>query len=361
MIGREIIEVDAMPRGPDDDFRFTEFGGQRLGLLDTTPEAHAIDTPVYKVKIYPPATKFAANGLPVVHLPYRNDDGGPGYGKDSRLRFTAPADGEYIVRIRDVRGLRGEEYAYRLTARPPKPDFRLSVSPRNPNVPRGGRIPLTVTALRMDDDDGPIEVSLEGLPAGLRATKGIIAPGQVTTTLLLEADANATLPQAIPLRVLGQAQIGGRVVAHSADASDDLKLIALMPKPDITMTAETKQVILEAGGETEVEVAIQRNNDFGGRVPVEVRNLPPGVRVLDVGLNGVLINENENRRKFVLKALPTAEPIEQPIILSGKIETRAGDQQTSYASEPVVLKVTARTQISGSVEPRSLAGSSAKR
>ena len=116
---------------------------------------------MYKVQIYPPGKPFVTNGLPVVHLPYRNDDGGPGYGKDSLLHFTAPADGEYVVRLRDVRGLKGEDYAYRLTVRPPSPDFRLSVRPRNPNVPAGGRIPVTVTALRLDDFDGPIEVTVE--------------------------------------------------------------------------------------------------------------------------------------------------------------------------------------------------------
>ena len=55
------------------------------------------------------------------------------------VHFTAPADGEYVARIRDVQGLGGENYAYRLTVRKPRPDFRLSVSPRNPNVPVGGR------------------------------------------------------------------------------------------------------------------------------------------------------------------------------------------------------------------------------
>jgi hypothetical protein len=115
------------------------------------------------------------------------------------------------------------------------------------------------------------------------------------------------------------------------------------------MTSETTEVVLEPGGTAEVAVAISRNNQYGGRVPVEVRNLPPGVRVLDVGLNGVLINEDEDRRTFTLEALPTAESIEQPIVLSGKIETRAGAQQTSYASQPVVLRVKRKAEAAGRV------------
>lgn len=362
LIGGEVVQVEAMPRTPDDDFRFASFNNQRLAFLDTTPEAHAQDSPAYKIQIHPPGAQFASNGLPVVHLPYRNDDGGPGYGKDSRLRFTAPEDGEYILRIRDVRGLGGEDYAYRLTAREITPDFQLSVTPRNPNVPSGGRIPLTVTALRLDEFDGPIEISLEGLPAGLSAMKGVIEPGQVSTTLLLSADEKVRLTEAVPLKAMGKAKIGTQVLTHSANPDDNLKLISLMPKPDISMRAETREVVLEPGGTAEVQVAIERNNDFGGRVPVEVRNLPPGVRVLDVGLNGVLINETENRRSFVLEALPMAEPVAQPIFVSGKIETRADSvQQTSYASEPISLKVKPKMQVSGSMVPSVVERSSSKK
>lgn len=341
MVGSELVRVSAMPRGPDDDIRFESFEGQRLGLLDTTPEAHAIDTPVYKVQIHPTGATFVPNGMPVVHLPYRNDDGGPGYGKDSRLHFTAPAAGEYIVRLRDVRGLHGDRYAYRLTVRRPEPDFKLLVDPRNPNVPIGGRIPVTVTAMRMDDFDGPIHVSIDGLPAGLSATEGIIEPGQVSTTLLLNAAAAAHLETAVPLRVRGQAQAGTRQIAHWANPEDKLKLIALMPKPDIVIEAKTREVVLEPGKTATVEVAIERQNNFGGRVPVEVYNLPPGVLVTDVGLNGVLIHENQNHVTFTLQALDNAAPAGQPIVLSGNIETRA-DQQNEYASQQIALKVVAK-------------------
>ena len=73
-------------------------------------------------------------------------------------------------------------------------------------------------------------------------------------------------------------------------------------------------------------------------MPVEVYNLPATVMVANVGLNGVLIHENDNRVTFTLQALANAEPIDQPIVLSGNIETRSG-QQNEYASEPIELKV----------------------
>jgi hypothetical protein len=157
--------VEALPLSPDNDTVFEGFGGQRLAWFDTSTEAHAIDAAVYKVQILPPGSKTSPNGLPVAHLYYRNDDGGPGFGRDSVVHFTAPADGEYLVRIRDVQGLGGDNAAtasrYAGAAR-----LRLTVNPHNPNVPWAARFP----AVRLPDDgfDGPIDVSC-GLPAGIRA------------------------------------------------------------------------------------------------------------------------------------------------------------------------------------------------
>ena len=338
MIGGEIDRIRNIPDSPDADIGFDSFNGQRLAYFDTTTEAHAIDKPIYMVQIHPPGTKFAPNGLPLVHLYYQNDDGGPGYGKDSLLHFTAPADGEYQLHIKDVEGGSSENFAYRLTVREPHPDFRLSVSPRNPNVPLGGTIPVQVTAFRMDEFNGPIQVTLQDLPAGLHATTGAIAPGQVSTTILLSADANAKLANATPLKAVGRAPN----LSHLANPEDKLKLISLMPKADVMMTAETREVEVEAGKTAEISVDIQRQNGFGGRVPVVVMNLPPRVELLDIGLNGVLINETETHRTFAIQALPNAEPTEQLIYVGADIETRS-DLQSAYAApQPILLKVKAR-------------------
>ena len=48
---------------------------------------HALLRPVYKVEVHPPDAAVTPTGLPVFDLVYRNDDGGPGYGRgDSPLR-----------------------------------------------------------------------------------------------------------------------------------------------------------------------------------------------------------------------------------------------------------------------------------
>ncbi len=133
------MRIRALPRTPDDDCHFFAAGGQRQGFLGTTPTHHAQGEPLYKVSIHPPGTKFPPNGLPVVTLYYRNDDGGAGFGKDSRLVFDPPADGKYQVRIRDSQGGGGPGYAYRLTVRPPRPSFTVRFKPDRPRRQQGQR------------------------------------------------------------------------------------------------------------------------------------------------------------------------------------------------------------------------------
>src|SRR5262249_19712324 len=85
LVGSELIRIKALPGHPDADCTFFSERGQRVAFLDTTPTHHAMGVPMYKVAIHPPGTTFPPNGFPVVTLYYRNDDGGPGFGGDSRL------------------------------------------------------------------------------------------------------------------------------------------------------------------------------------------------------------------------------------------------------------------------------------
>ena len=120
----EVVKLFHYPRGPDSGFNVYPNFGSRRGFFDTTPVAHALHEPAYIVEAHPPEAKLPPNGLPVFVLNYENDDDSQRrLGKDSRLTFVAPKDGEYLVQLRDVRGQQGEDYKYTLMIRPPKPNF----------------------------------------------------------------------------------------------------------------------------------------------------------------------------------------------------------------------------------------------
>ncbi len=330
--GNELLRIDALPRNPDDDCRFASKNGQRLGFLGTTPTFISQGTPMYRVTVHPPGTTFPSNGMPLITLYYRNDDGGPGYGKDSHLTFDPPADGEYQVRVTDARGLGGMEYAYRLTVRPPHPDYTVAFSPSSPAVSKGAAVPVTVTAQRLDGYDGPIAVRLENLPPGLHAPATTIPAGEDSTAFALFADPSATLPaKPLALKLIAKATLDGREVAREAAGGN----VQLIEPGDLVTKTQQSEVTLRPGGDVAVTVTIERRNGFGGRVPVEVRGLPHGVQVLDVGLNGILITEKETTRTFVLHAEPWVQPTEHPFVVLTKRE----GMNAEHAARSVLLKV----------------------
>lgn len=337
-VDRELIRVQELPKGPDEDVFFVSFRGRRLGFEDTTPEGHALMRPVYKVALHPPGASLPPNGLPVFDLVYRNDDGGPMYGKDSRLTFTAPAAGTYYVRLTDTRGTSSRHHAYRLTVAAPEPDYDLFVSPSNPNVPRGGRVPVTVVAWRRDGFNAPIDVELKDLPAGLTATGGRILPGESSVVLTLAASAD-TPALVVPFKAEGTAQIDGAVVMRQARPDERVNVISVATPPDVRVVSVTPHIVeLTPGGRAKVTATIERANGFAGRVPLSVNNLPFRITVPDIGLNGILITEDQTSRTFEIVADERAEPAEQTLYVTARVETNGGTS-SEHTSLPITIRV----------------------
>jgi hypothetical protein len=82
-------------------------------------------------------------------------------------------------------------------------------------------------------------------------------------------------------------------------------------------------------------VKVERRNGFKGRVPLEVRGLPHGVRVLDVGLNGILITEHDTSRTIAIYCEPWVQPIEHPLVVLARREGK----NTEHAAKSVLLRV----------------------
>ncbi len=327
----ELMRIVEQPKTPDDDCQFYQVAGQRVGYLGTTPAHHSQGSSMYKVEIHPPGATFAANGLPVFPIHYRNDDGGPGYGKDSFLMFDATAEGTYQVRVTDARGAGSPAHAYRVTVRPPKPDFTVSFNPTAPAVWKGGAIPVNVTVTRMDGFDGEVRVELEGLPPGFHAPVAFVEAGHTTTAFALFASADATVPPKTQLKLVARATVGGKEVVREAVGG----MPSIAAVGDLVTKTRVSEIAIRPGHETRFVVDVERQGKFTGRVPVDVRGLPHGVRVLDIGLNGILITERESSREVVLYAEPWVKPMEHPIV----VLTRSEGKNTEHAAKSVLLKV----------------------
>jgi hypothetical protein len=337
MVADELDQLTRIADQPDADVDLRSADGLRWALLGTSPDAHAINTPVYRVEILPPDAQFPPNGLPVFHLTWRNDDGGPGYGPDSRLDFVAPRDGDYILHLKDIRGQEGQNFAYRLSLHDANPDFRLSAEPEDPNIPQGGSTLVTITANRVRGYEGPIDINVEGLAAGVTASHATIPAGQDSTVVLLSADASTSIDAPpSPLKIVGHAKINGADQVRVANQDAPLNLASVIPPPDAIVTAGPTHVTLEPGQNMKVTLNVERRAGFQGRVPCTVINLPPGVRVVNIGLNGVLVSETQTSRTFTLHAEDWAKPITQPIYVVGEVESNS---PTMHPSAPLLVEV----------------------
>ncbi len=330
-VNGDLMRILALPRGPDDDCQFYQVAGQRLGFLGTTPTHHSQGEPMYKVELHPPGKTFPPNGFPLFTLNHRNDDGGAGYGKDSRLFFDVPADGSYQVRVTDARGSFGPAHSFRVTVRPPTPDYTVSLSAPPVSMWKGGAIPVSVTVNRLDGFDGPVNVKLEGLPEGFSAPPTFIEAGQTATTFALFTAPDAMIPDKPQFKLVASATIDGKQVKREVTGTLPKKIAG----GDIVTTVRVQTITIVPGKETRFTVDIVRQGKFTGRVPVEVKGLPHGVRVLNVGLNGILITERETSREVVLYAEPWVKPMEHPIVLLAKRE----GTNNEHAAKSVLLKV----------------------
>lgn len=346
----EVVKLWLYPRGPDSGFKVYPGSGKRYTYFDTTPLAHALQAPCYIVEPHPPGTTLIPNGLPVFPIYYVNDDDSRRkWGSDSRLSFTAPSDGQYLVRVTDARGFGGEGYKYSLTVRPRKPDFHVTLHGANPSVAAGSGKEFEVRVDRIDGFEGPIQVNIDGVPDGFHITSPvIIQAGQDNAYGVINADANAPEPapeNAKKTKVTATAMIHGQPITHDVNGLGEIKL-AGPPKVSVrllsadgsqTSDGSGEPMTLEiAPGETVMARVRLERNGFTGNVSFgkedSGRNLPHGVFVDNIGLNGLLILSGQDERDIFITAAPWVQEQTRSFHLVGRVE---GNQ----ASWPVILQV----------------------
>lgn len=362
----EVSKLWMYPRGPDSGFLvYPGIEGSRIAYFGTTAVTHALNEPCYIVEPHAPDEQLIPNGLPQYTIYYENDDDGRRQlGADSRVAFTAPADGDYIVRVRDVRSLGGEDYRYELIVRPPRLDFHIKASAGDLTVGAGSGKEFSVSVERLDDFEGPIQVHVSGLPPGFHVSSPlVIEAGQNIAYGTINAAPDSVAPpeDQSPIKLTASAEIGGITVTKNAV---DLGQPKLAPAPKILIRVHHKNqqsetvetVDASAPGEppapVELEIApgetisaivelVRDGND--GEITLggdhSGRNLPHGVFIDNIGLNGLTLLAGESEREFFITAAPWVP--EQSRLFHLRTEAEGG--QTSW---PVLLHIRRQRQAS---------------
>ncbi len=294
------------------------------------------------------------------------------YHKDPRLFFKAPADGRFIVQVRDMHGRGGPAFAYHLRAEPTGGEFELKTECYYAMLAHGTRTLWFARVARFAGFEGPVKVSMTGLPPGVSCQEVTIPAGINDCSLNMIATAEAPVGAAL-VHVVGQAEVTGpdgkpQTIERVARATCEqqgtgggqylwpcrTQIVGVVEKLDVLQVeASPTEVTLTPGGKVEIEVRVERDKDYTDMVNLDMTfmypgapeaarrgmQLPPGVTLGKGSQLRLVGKEPILRGKIVLEASDKAAPIEQfPISVLAGVNI-SFSVNTIYASNPIALTV----------------------
>ncbi len=320
-----------------------------------------------------------------------NDDAGK---LDSYLRWTAPADGEFLLGVRDQMNRGGDLFVYRVEIKTPEPTVKAwlpevilnsSQERRAVVVPRGNRY-ATMVRIKREDWAGAIDLEALNLPNDVTATVGYVDKTIDTAVIVFEAKPDAALDQKL-FTISGKPVVlpaPAPVANGSVNTSPAAPAPAALPPPNPKVVIEHLINICENGNqppyytvsehllpiavvnplnaEIEVEqpkapairgcqfglkVKVKRSGEFKGPVNVALLYAPNGL-----GTSGtVKIPENSDEITVPVSVSPTAPLNKWPLCVIANADFGSG---TTWFSSKVFEFEVVESPLAGSLVRTSL-------
>jgi hypothetical protein len=281
--------------------------------------------------------------------------------------WAAPADGRYVVEVRDLHQRGGPEFVYFLEVTRSEPCFTLETDTDKTLLAPGTAGVMFVRVTRKNGFAGEVRLAVEDLPPGVTAQCGrILATGSDGCIVLRAApDAKVT---AANVRVTGTAThpaVGGKTTTltatarplqeiympgggrfhypagwHTVSVGDALDLKAVKVRP--------AALTMKPGESKRVEVTLERAPGFKGPVTLGVvyqhldtvfgNSLPPGV-TLDEKASQTLLGGEQSTGYLTFTAAPDAAPVQDqrvPVMAHVSINFVV---KFTYCAEPLRITV----------------------
>lgn len=302
-----------------------------------------------------------------------NDDmrlGKRGFADSWIENWTAPADGMYVMEIRDLHLRGGDDFVYFIRATRSMPYFELFIDTDKTQLTPGTRGAIFVRTVRKNGFAGEIQLGIEGLPDGVEASCGrILANKGQDGCIVLTAKADAPMGLG-NVRVTGTAThalADGQELSLSATALPyqetyqpgggrghwpaQLHTVSVGAANDILgVTLNEYEVTLKPGESKEIPVTIVRKEGFDKNVTLDVTynhlnsiygsSLPQGV-TLDKPKSKTLLTGTTAEGKITLTAAKDASSVDrQQICVMANVSLNFVMKAT-YASKPLFVSVAA--------------------
>lgn len=281
--------------------------------------------------------------------------------------WAAPADGRYVIELRDLHLRGGPGYVYLLRVERSRPYFELLIDTDKTPLTPGTAGVIFVRALRKNGFQGEIQLAIDDLPHGVTANCGRILESGQDGLIVLEADHDAPLgasnvritgtgthkrseTESVTLTAVAQPLQetyqpgGGRghwpVETHSISvgAPSDIRAVEL----------SDYEIRLKPGESKTLQVAITRAEGFDKNVTLDVTynhlssvfgsSLPKGMS-LEGKKSKTLLTGTNSQGEITLTAAANAEPVErQQIAVMANVSLNFVMKAT-YASRPVFVTI----------------------
>ncbi len=284
-----------------------------------------------------------------------NDDSG---GPDSYLRFNPPADGEFLVALRDHLNRGGSSYHYRIELTPVEPKLELSVNEfarykeHKLAVPTGNRFAMLVAATRKDFR-GDLEFIGENLPEGVSIEAAPCGTDEAVAQIILVAKDGAPMSAAL-------SQIIGKMIVTEENKSllpvtgitrqdatmvrgqnqrpffiEELPTLALVVTDKVPFHVDIVEpkVPLVQNGVMSLKVVARRDEGFTAPIKVDLLQNPNGVN----SSREVSIAEGQTEAVIAMNAAGNALVRDQKLAL--RATATVGNGTVEAASPFVNLKV----------------------
>jgi hypothetical protein len=232
---------------------------------------------------------------------------------DPLLKATIPADGVYVLAIKERFASRGgAAFAYRIRCTmDTEPDFRISLPADAFTLTRGTELKIKVEAQRSGGFAEPIELMFEGLPDGVMATGTSIRKNATNAQVTLQAA--ETTPVALHrIRLMGRATVGEKTIERRAsyisalgtNPTEDFLLAVAIPTP-FKFTADFESKFSPRGSMYSRKYRLDRGG-FSG--PLEIRLADVQARHLQgVTAMPITLSPETNEFEFAIALPPRME------------------------------------------------------
>ena len=281
--------------------------------------------------------------------------------------WTAPADGEYVLELRDLHGRGGPGFPYCVRVERSRPGFTLEADTDKTLLAPGMAAPIYVRAVRRGGFTGDIALAIDGLPPGVEAVAGRIlgtggdgciwlraapdagptwANPTITGVAEVKLADGTTAPASVRAAILQEVYLPGGGRGHYPV---DFHTVSVAGPMDVrAIRVSTEEVRLRPGESRRIDVTVERAPDYAGNLTLDLQlqhletpygnPLPKGVRIV-AAESKTLLTAGETAGHLTLAAAPDAPPVEGQLVPVTVHATINFVMKHTFASVPLRVSV----------------------